>query len=102
MNDKFLNLLGMCRKAGKCATGFEASIAALHARKAAAVFWADDISPKTVKELRFHAGGQNILYPIAYTKAQIGASVGINAGIIAILDTGFAGKALSLKEELSI
>ena len=102
MNDRFLNLLGLCKRAGKCATGFEAAIAALHAKKAAAVFWAYDLSPKTVKELRFHADGQEILHPLTYTKAQISAAVGINAGIVAILDPGFAGKALSLKEELSI
>ncbi len=53
MDHKVAGLLGMARRAGRLALGFDAVKATIAARKARLILLASDISPKTEKELRF-------------------------------------------------
>ena len=56
MADKFLNLLGICRKAGKLTLGATKTYELIKSGKAEIVFVAGDLSEKTEKELKSYAG----------------------------------------------
>lgn len=76
--------------------GFNKSAESVKLRKAAAVFIASDISPKTEKELRYAA--KNATAKIVRTEYDIESlskAIGAPAGVIAVEDEGFA-KALIL------
>lgn len=53
MEDKLAGLLGMCRRAGRLTTGFDAVTALAAEGRAALILAASDVSEKTGKELRF-------------------------------------------------
>lgn len=55
MQNKVLNLLGIARRAGHIAIGFDAVKALIVSGRAQAVLLAADRSPKTEKELRYAA-----------------------------------------------
>ena len=62
MNNKFLSLLGIARKAGRVSLGFEQSLSSLHSGAAKAVFCAKDLSEKTKRGLVLAA--QNDAIPV--------------------------------------
>ncbi len=83
-------LLGMCRRAGRLVTGFDA-VVALCANDAPLLMIAEDASPRTVKELRFRAK-QHPLYRLPLTKEAIAQAVGSQKpiAVLATADSGFA------------
>ena len=96
MND-ILSLFGLCRRANRLAIGFEAVKTAIMSDQAKAVFAASDISPKTYKEMEFFAKNKNIsVNRLADDLQTISKAIGQKAGVIAVLDEGFARKALSI------
>ncbi|MBR5513982.1 MAG: ribosomal L7Ae/L30e/S12e/Gadd45 family protein [Ruminococcus sp.] len=89
---KTADLLTMCIKAGRVVKGFDSSREAVEGGKAFAVLTASDASEKTVKEVRFVCGKQDI--PVIVTeleKAEIGRLCGKETAVMAICDKGFAG-----------
>lgn len=91
MADKFLNLLGMCRKAGKLTLGANKSTELIKSGKAEIVFVASDLSEKTEKELKFTAKNTNVaVVRTEYSIETLSAAVGAPAGVLAISDKGFA------------
>lgn len=95
-NDKFLGLLGICRRAGRMKLGFNKSADSLKTKKAAAVFTASDISPKTEKELQYAARKATAkVIRTEYDIETLSKAIGAPAGVIAVEDEGFA-KALIL------
>lgn len=89
MKNKLLSLLGLCRKAGKLAHGFEAARDAVKSGTAALVLVSKDISPKTKKELLFTAGKTGTTIVTApVTMLEIEQKTGKRAGVLAILDKG--------------
>ena len=100
MKTKLINLLTMSRKAGKAALGFDPMKEALASNKAAAVFIAEDISPKTEKEVRFYAaktGTAVVRLPL--TQNELYNGIGKKVGVITLCDKGFADKAALLAEK---
>ena len=95
--EKIFNLLTICRKAGRMTMGFDSVKESILTGKAKAVFLANDISPKTEKEVRFFAD-KNLLsvsvLPAAI--AEIEFYTGRKAGVIGICDEGFALKMTEL------
>lgn len=89
-NDAILNYLGLARKAGKLSVGFAASKEACLKGKARFIAVADDISPKSEKEIRYFSGGKISVERIPYTIFEVSAKIGIKAGIVAVCDDGFA------------
>jgi ribosomal protein L7Ae-like RNA K-turn-binding protein len=84
-----LNLqnLGLCRKAGALAIGFDAVVEAMKKNKAKGVLTAIDISPKTLKEVKFYAEKYKIdIINISAEKDEIGKILGKNAAVLAITD----------------
>lgn len=90
MNDPVLSRLGLARRANRLAVGTEAVKTALQKKKARLVVVAQDISAKTEKELRFLGGENAQVLRLPYALEDVAAAIGIRAGILAVLDDGFA------------
>ena len=79
--------LGLCRKAGALVFGFDAVVEAMRKHKAFGVMTTTDISPKTLKEIRFHADKYNVnVYDIPVNMEEMRAILGKPAGVLAITD----------------
>ena len=89
-NDKLLTLLGFCRKAGKLVTGTEKVTALVKSGKQCLVMVAEDISPKTEKELNFFASnGRAVVIRVPFDTEAVSCAIGIRAGVVATSDDGF-------------
>ena len=91
-SEKILSLLGFAAKAGKLSFGTHATEFAIESKKAKLVLAAEDISEKSVKELKFKADkvGIQVLTIDSISTADLSKRVGKNCGIVAVLDSGFA------------
>ncbi len=101
-NDSILTLLGFGAKAGRLSFGTHATEFSITSKKAKLVCAAEDISVKSVKELKFKADKNNI--PVIILKgidtALLSKRVGKGCGIIAVNDDGFARSIMNkCKEE---
>lgn len=98
MNDAFLSLLGLSRKAGKLVFGFETVKTAMQKGDAEMVFSACDLSPKTAKELVFICENLEVEHiKTSYDMKTLGSAIGKMTGIVAVTDEGFKR---SLKQKL--
>ena len=102
-SNKTLSLLGFAAKAGKLSFGTHATTYAITSKKAKLVCAAEDISEKSVKELKFNASKVGI--PVIILKGistqLVSQRIGKNCGILAVNDHGFA-KALLEKQSETI
>ncbi|MDR0984197.1 MAG: hypothetical protein LBL93_04215 [Ruminococcus sp.] len=92
-----MNLLTMCKKAGKLELGFDSSIEAVKSGKAYLLITASDISPKTLKEINFFADkfkGENFdpnkILDIGLTREDFSEYFKKNIAVMAVCDEGFA------------
>lgn len=84
---KFTDTLGLCRRAGKLAAGFDPVLDSVKKGRARAVVMAADLSPKTEKEIRFALDGKNIpLYRTNDTLDEINFALGRRTGVMAVED----------------
>lgn len=99
-NGSVLSLLGFASKAGKLSFGTHATEFAITSKKAKLVCAAEDISAKSVKELRFKAEKQNIPVVIltGIDTAALSKRVGKNCGILSVNDGGFSDAILKQTE----
>ncbi len=98
--NRIINLLTVCRKAGKLIMGFDACKEALASKKARLILLASDISPKTEKEIRFFAGKAGVTTVKTNIRIEeFHAGTGKRAGVLCICDGGFAKKLIALTEE---
>ena len=99
MNDRFLSMLGIARRAGNAEFGYDKALTAVHSGKAKAVFCAADLSPKTKRGLDFAAEGTSIkIISTDRSMFDITNAVGLKTGIVAVTDSGIANKLISLYE----
>ena len=97
MQNKFLSLLGMARKANRVSLGYDKSLEAIHTFKSYAVFVANDISEKTKRGLVFAAEESEIeVITTPYSIFDFTNAVGTKTGIVSINDSGFSKKLISL------
>ena len=100
-NNKILALLGFAAKARKLSFGTHATTYAITSKKAKLVCAAEDISAKSVKELKFNASKTNI--PVIILKGistqLVSHAVGKSCGILAVNDEGFAKALLEKQSE---
>ncbi len=97
---KLTGLLGICRKAGKMAMGFDPMLEAVDGGKASGVLTVRDISPKTYKEVCFHCQKKQVpVCSVPLTQAEIEFVLGRRAAVIAILDKGFFDRMQELCSE---
>jgi len=96
-----INLLTMCRRAGKLITGFDAVSDAVRNGKAFCVMNASDISANTFKEISFICHKYNIrLIPCGLTKEELGTYLGKITAVLAVCDAGFAKGFVKISENL--
>lgn len=105
MNDKILTLLGFAAKAGKLSYGFDAVKTALSQSKSKLVLMANNLSPKSRKEVLFFSDkfktGAYVLEK--YDIDIISHAVGRKCGIVSVNEASFAEgllSAIECREEL--
>ena len=98
MNDRILGLLGLMRRAGKLTAGFDAAKDRIKEKTAVLIVLAGDTSEKTEKSIRFTAAEHDVkLVRIPPIMEDIGRAIGRKkAGVLAVTDSGFAKKLLTL------
>ncbi len=100
MQNKFLSLLGMARKANRVSLGYDKSLEAVHTFKSQVVFVANDISEKTKRGLVFAAEDAEIeIITTPFSIFDFTNAVGTKTGIVSVNDSGFAKKLVSLLDE---
>ena len=93
MNDRVTGLLGLARRAGKVAVGFDAALTAVREGKGLIGLCACDLSPKTRKEWLYSAPPTSVpTRTLPLTKEVLGAALGVHkpVGIVTVCDEGFA------------
>ncbi|WP_159459825.1 L7Ae/L30e/S12e/Gadd45 family ribosomal protein [Scatolibacter rhodanostii] len=98
--DKILSMMGLCRRAGKLAGGFDLVCEKIREGKAYLTLAAEDISEKTFKNLNYEA--QKYSVPAIRIEADMttmGKACGIKAGVAVVTDEGFAKALLKLIRE---
>ena len=89
--NKYLNLLTICKKAGKLVTGFDPAKEAVEKGKAKLILLASDLSSKTEKEIRFIAEKKAVtVMNTSLTLDDYYLGLGKKAGVFAVCDEGFA------------
>lgn len=103
MNDKFLNFLGLCKKAGKLTLGSDMVIDSIKKNKSIIIFVTKDFSTTSFKKVEnINLKHKVDILKINYTMSDIQFALGKKCGIISINDSGFANKfkkLLTFKED---
>ncbi len=90
---KLTGIISICRKAGRMEIGFAPMKEALAAGKVCGVVTAENISPKTYKEVCFHCQRVGVpVCPAPMSMEEIGMAIGCKAAVLAIKDSGFFRK----------
>jgi ribosomal protein L30E len=94
-SQKVINLLTMCRKAGKLVTGFDISIEAVMDGKSKCLLIASNTSPKTLKEVNYRISSEGLegmveVLSMPLTIDDVAKYINVSAGVIAICDSGFS------------
>lgn len=92
MIDKSLNLLQFAAKAGRLSYGTHATEWAITTGKAKLCIVANDISAKSVKELKFKASKKGIAVAVleSVNTEMLSAAIGKKCGILAVNDESFS------------
>lgn len=81
----------MCRKAGRLSMGMDMVKDACNTAQAKAVFVTNDISAKSLKEVKFVCARNDIkLYALGIGMDEVAQGLGKRVGMIAVNDAGFA------------
>ena len=95
--EKLLGMIGLCKKAGKLTIGFDAVVEGAQRGEFDAVFRANDLSPKTLKELNYRLQGTEVTIITAnVSMEQTEHIVGRRAGVFAVADIGLENKLIQL------
>lgn len=102
MNNKFLFMLGLCRKAGKVIIGTDLVTKSLPSKKAYLVIYASDASENTVKKVTDKCsfyGVECIKAP--FSSSEISNAIGKSASVctLGITDLNFSSELKSLCQE---
>lgn len=91
MNDSALNLLGLCRKAGKLSLGHDACKLALKAGNAALCIICCDASQRLNDEITSLAENAGVkIFDVTYSMLDIKNATSFKAAVFTIDDEGFA------------
>lgn len=97
MKTKVLTLLGFAAKAGKLNYGFEATIGSLKLKKSSLVLTANDLSPKSLKEIKYFTDKFGVAHiSLEGTDMKtLSDAVGRKCGIVSVNEKGFAESILN-------
>ena len=87
--DALLSAIGLCRRAGMLALGFDASCVAVR-KGAPLVIVASDAAQRTVRNIRLQCGPGTRILETNRTREQLGSVVGKEMAVAAITDKNFA------------
>jgi len=92
LTNKILTLLGFASKAGKLSCGMDASVEAVKKGKSRLCLVANDVSPKSLKEINFFAMKNNVRVVILddCNIDTLSAAIGRKCGILSVNDSSFA------------
>jgi len=97
--NKTLSLLTICRKAGKLELGMDPVKDVCNSRKACCVLVAKDISLKSLKEIKYVCKREDIkIFTLDATIDDVWGCLGKRAGILGVVDKGFAKKLSTMLE----
>lgn len=99
MDNRFLSMLGICKKAGKISGGHDAAFESISKGKAAACFLCADASQRLREEFKRTTAyeGRNIpCIEIDSTMNDIWYAAKIRAAVFTVDDAGFAKKLMTL------
>lgn len=87
--NKLIGMLGMCRRAGRLTIGFDA-VVALCGKAEVLLMLSSDASPRTVRQLQFHAGDTAVCR-LPLTREETAHAVGSSkpVAVLATDDRGF-------------
>ena len=105
--NKFLSLLGMCRRAGRLQWGHDTCLASVRNGSAVLCLLACDASDRLKRDLYRAAANGTDVVETPYTMQQFEAAVGLHAGVLSTADAGFAKELLRLyrndsREDISV
>ena len=87
---KLKGIFSICRRAGRMEIGYAPMLEALKAGKVCGVVTAENISPKTYKEVSFHCRKANVrVCPVPMSMELLGNAIGRKAAVVGITDAGF-------------
>ena len=87
----------MARRANRVSLGYEQVLDAVHSGKCYVVFYASDMSEKTVRGIIFASEEWSTkVVSTSYTMQNISDAVGQKTGIVAVNDAGFGKRLLEL------
>ncbi len=92
MKDKVMTLLGFAAKAGKLSYGQAAAIESAQRKKARLMAVSGEISPKSLKEIKFYADKASIKTVVLKDTSitALSAAVGRSCGALSVNDGSFA------------
>lgn len=103
MNDPFLSLIGLARRANRLGIGHDAALSAVLSGRAQICLLASDASERLEREFTRASTDKNIkILRLQYSMAEIAGGIGTKAGVFTINDGGFAKKAAELLTTTSI
>lgn len=96
--NKVLSLLGFASKAGKLSYGFDASYTALTHKKSKLLLIANDVSPKSQKEVFFFGEKfkTTVIVLKDFDKETLSHAIGHKCGILSVNDTAFSDGLISV------
>ena len=98
--NKFLSLLGLCKRAGKLAAGEVAAEQAVRGKNAYLLILSEDASKNTKKKFRNSAAYYELPLVEIGTKEELGRAIGTDMrSIIAVTEEGFAKKLKQLADD---
>lgn len=97
MHDRTLQMLGICKRAGRVVAGFDAVEAAAEDHSAKLVLCSEGLSERTKRKTEaFCRRCGTPWIPCSMTLEEIEWMIGRRSGVLAITDEGLAGKMRSL------
>lgn len=94
-SNKILSILGLCKKSGNLALGFDACIESVKQKKSQIILITKDLSDNTKQKL-FNQVDTNLIYSAELSMDEINDFLGKACGIISVNNKGFAKKIVSI------
>jgi ribosomal protein L7Ae-like RNA K-turn-binding protein len=96
-SNQWMSLLGLANRARKIISGEELSVKEIRGGKAKLVLLSADASANTAKKVTDKCKSYNVPYKIVENRHFLGQAIGKEARVVvAVLDSGFAKKLLTL------
>lgn len=99
-NDRLLNFLGICKRAGALLSGAETVEKAVEENKALLALYASDVSENSLKRVLKAAQDRQVpARRLPRTKEELSFALGKHCGIVCVTDAGFQKKILTMMDE---